>query len=315
MRAKISVIGAGNVGASLAQRLAEMDLGHVVLVDVPQVEDPTKGKALDLTQCGPVLGSDTRFTGGSDFALIRDSHLVIVTAGVARKPGMTREQLVGTNARIVADVAGKVKSFAPNCILICVTNPLDAMTYVAHRVTGFPRHRVLGMAGVLDVARMRAFLAEALGVSVENIRGVILGTHGETMVPIPRFVSVEGVPLSELMSKDDIAKIMERVKQGGAEIVKLLGTGSAYYAPGASAAEMAEAILRDKKKIVCASAYLEGEYGLRDVFLGVPVTIGARGLEKIWVLNLTPDERAELQKAAASVREMIETMARTGVLP
>jgi len=304
MRKKITVVGAGNVGATLVQRLAEMELGDVVVVDIPQVGDMPAGKALDIVESAPIYGYDSRVTGTTTYEPTANSDVVVITAGIPRKPGMSRDDLLNTNAGIVKAVTEQVVKFSPNCILIIVSNPLDAMCLVALKTSKFPKHRVIGMAGVLDSARMRSFIAEALNVSMENVHAMVLGGHGDTMVPLPRFSTVAGIPITELLPKDKIAAINQRTRDGGAEIVKLLKTGSAYYAPSASTAEMVEAILKDKKKIVPAAAYLEGEYGVEGLFVGVPVKLGERGIEQIVQLNLSVDERAELMKSASAVKEL-----------
>jgi malate dehydrogenase len=304
MRKKITVVGAGNVGATLVQRLAEMELGDIVVVDIPQTEGMPAGKALDLMESGPIYGYDSRVTGATSYETTKGSDIVVITAGIPRKPGMSRDDLLNTNAGIVKAVTEQVVKFSPNCIIIVVSNPLDAMCLVALKTSGFPKHRVIGMAGVLDSARMRWFIAEALDVSMENVHAMVLGGHGDTMVPLPRFSTVAGIPITELLPKEKIAAINQRTRDGGAEIVKLLKTGSAYYAPSASTAEMVEAILKDKKKVVPAAAFLEGEYGVDGVFVGVPCKLGERGLEQIIQLNLTVDERAELMKSASAVKEL-----------
>jgi len=302
MRQKITVVGGGNVGASAAQRLAETGIFDVVLVDV--VEGMPQGKALDLMQCGPITGSDAKITGANDYGPTAGSDLFIVTAGIARKPGMSRDDLLKTNTGIVKAVGEQIKATSPNAIVIVVSNPLDAMCYVMKQVTGFPRERVIGMAGVLDSARMRTFVAMELGVSVKNVQGFVLGGHGDTMVPMPRYCTVSSIPLPELLPKDKIDAISKRTANGGAEIVALLKTGSAYYAPSASAVEMAEAILLDRKQILPCAVWLQGEYGFKDVFVGVPVKLGAKGMESIIPLKLTADEQAALSKSADAVREL-----------
>ncbi len=305
-RRKVTVVGAGNVGATLVQRLAEMEVANeVVVVDIPQTEGMPAGKALDLLESGPVVGYDTRVTGATTYEPTKDSDIVVITAGLPRKPGMSRDDLLNTNAKIVASVTESVVKHSPNCILIIVSNPLDAMCQVALRTSKFPKHRVIGMAGVLDSARMRWFIAEALDVSMESVHAMVLGGHGDTMVPMPRFSTVNGISITELLPKEKIEAINQRTRQGGAEIVKLLKTGSAYYAPSASAAEMVEAILKDKKKILPCAALLEGEYGVDGVFVGVPCKLGARGVEQVIQLNLTVEERAELLKSAGAVKELV----------
>jgi malate dehydrogenase len=305
-RTKVTVIGAGNVGATLVQRLAEMEVANeVVVVDIPATEGMPAGKALDLLESGPVLGYDTRITGTTSYEPTAGSDVVIITAGIPRKPGMSRDDLLNTNAKIVAAVTESVIKFSPNCILIIVSNPLDAMCQVALKASKFPKHRVIGMAGVLDSARMRWFIAEALDVSMESVHAMVLGGHGDTMVPMPRFSTVSGISITELLSKEKIDAINQRTRDGGAEIVKLLKTGSAYYAPSAAAAEMVESILKDKKKILPCAALLEGEYGVEGVFVGVPCKLGARGIESIIQLNLTVEERAALLKSAGAVKELV----------
>jgi malate dehydrogenase len=304
MRKKVTVVGAGNVGATLVQRLAEMEICDVVVVDIPQTEGMPAGKALDLMESGPIYGYDSKITGATTYEPTAGSDIVVITAGIPRKPGMSRDDLLNTNAGIVKSVTENVVKHSPNCIIIIVSNPLDAMCAVALKTSKFPKHRVLGMAGVLDSARMRSFICEALDVSMENVHAMVLGGHGDTMVPLPRFSTVNGIPITELLPKEKIAAINQRTRDGGAEIVKLLKTGSAYYAPAASAAEMVEAILKDKKKILPCAAFLEGEYGIDGLFVGVPCKLGERGLEQIIQLNLSVDERAELMKSASAVKEL-----------
>ncbi len=303
-RKKITVVGAGNVGATLAQRLAEMELGDVVLLDIPQTEGMPAGKSLDIMESAPVMGYDSRLTGTTSYEATAGSDVVIITAGIPRKPGMSRDDLLKTNAGIVKSVTEQIARYSPECVIIIVSNPLDAMCLVALKTSKFPKHRVIGMAGVLDSARMRCFIADALSVSVENVHAMVLGGHGDTMVPLPRFSTISGIPVTELLPKDKVEAIIKRTRDGGAEIVKLLKTGSAYYAPSASAAEMAEAILKDKKKVLPCAAYLEGEYGVDGVFVGVPVKLGERGIEQIIQLNLTVEERTELLKSASAVKEL-----------
>lgn len=307
-RKKITVVGAGNVGATLAQRLAERNLADVALVDIPQTEGMPAGKALDILESGPIYGYDSRLTGCTTYEPTEGSDIVVITAGIPRKPGMSRDDLLNTNAGIVRSVTEQVVRYSPQSILIVVSNPLDAMCLVALRTSKFPKHRVMGMAGVLDSARMRAFLAEALNVSVENVQTIVLGGHGDTMVPLPRFSTVAGIPVSEFLPKERLEKIIQRTRDGGAEIVSLLKTGSAYYAPSASVVEMVEAILRDKKKILPCAAYLEGEYGIEGVFVGVPVKLGARGIEEILQLNLNVEERIALQKSASAIKELTQAL-------
>ena len=309
MLQKITVVGAGNVGATAAQRLAEKNLARtVVMVDV--VDGVPQGKALDQWQSAPVEGFDTRVVGANGYDAAEGSEVFVVTAGIARKPGMSRDDLVKTNAGIVSSVSAEIKRVAPNSIIVMVSNPLDAMCYVAMKVTGFPRERVIGMAGVLDTARYRAFLAEALDVSVQDIQAMVLGGHGDTMVPLISYTTVSGIPVSQLIAQDKLEAIVNRTRNGGAEIVSFLKTGSAYYAPSASAVQMVEAIALDKKRILPCSAWLTGEFGLQDVFCGVPCKLGSRGLEQIVKIDLTDAERAELHKSAENVRD---TMKATGV--
>ncbi|MBI4396400.1 MAG: malate dehydrogenase [Elusimicrobia bacterium] len=314
MPKKITIIGAGNVGATLTQRLAEKEWGDVVMVDVPQTQDMPAGKALDISQAGLVYGYDTRVTGTTEYGPTANSDIVVITAGIPRKPGMSRDDLLNTNAGIVKSVSEQVAKHSPNAVVIVVSNPLDAMAYVALKTTGFPRQRVLGMAGVLDSARMARFLAEALNVSVEDIQPTVLGGHGDTMVPLVRYTTVAGVPVTELLPKEKLDAIVQRTRDGGAEIVRLLKTGSAYYAPSASVVAMVESIVKDKKRILPCAAYLEGEYDSRGVFLGVPVKLGAKGVEEIVPLRLTAEEQSELKKSADSVKDLIETMRRSGVI-
>jgi malate dehydrogenase len=309
MLQKITVVGAGNVGATAAQRLAEKNLARtIVMVDV--VEGVPQGKALDQWQSAPVEGFDSRVIGSNGYDAAAGSEIFVVTAGIARKPGMSRDDLVKTNAGIVSSVSAEIRRVAPNSIIVMVSNPLDAMCYVAMKVTGFPRERVIGMAGVLDTARYRAFLAEALDVSVQDIQAMVLGGHGDTMVPLISYTTVSGIPISQLMAKDKLDTIVNRTRNGGAEIVAFLKTGSAYYAPSASAVQMVEAIALDKKRILPCSAWLTGEFDLHDVFCGVPCKLGRGGLEQIVKIELTDTERAELHKSAENVRD---TMKATGV--
>ena len=302
MRKKITVVGAGNVGASCAAWLAEKGTCDVVLVDV--VEGMPQGKALDLSQSGPVTGSDARITGANDYGPTAGSDVFIVTAGIARKPGMSRDDLLKTNTGIVKAVAEQIKATSPNAFVIVVSNPLDAMCYVMKQVTGFPRERVIGMAGVLDSARMATFIAQELNVSVKNINAFVMGGHGDTMVPLPRYTTVAGIPLPELLSKEKIDAIVRRTANGGAEVVALLKTGSAFYAPSLSAVQMAEAIIYDKKHILPCAVWLQGEFGLKDVFVGVPAKLGAKGMEGVMALKLTAEEQAALNKSADAVREL-----------
>ena len=299
---KITVVGAGNVGATTAQRVAEKELARtVVMVDV--VEGIPQGKGLDQWQSAPIEGFDSHVVGSNGYDETAGSDIVIITAGIARKPGMSRDDLLNTNAGIVKQVAEQVKTSSPNAILIIVSNPLDVMCYVAKQVTGFPRERVLGMAGVLDTARYRAFLAEALDVSVRDIQAMVLGGHGDTMVPLITYTSVSGIPITQLIDRSKLDAIVDRTRSGGAEIVKHLKTGSAYYAPSSGAVQMAEAIVHDQRRILPCAAWLDGEYGMSGLFLGVPCKIGRRGLEQVIEVELTVDERAALAKSAEAVRE------------
>jgi malate dehydrogenase len=305
MRQKVTVVGAGNVGATAAQRLVEKQLADVALVDI--LDGVPQGKALDIMESAPVERFDARLAGSNGYEGTAGSDVVVITAGIPRKPGMSRDDLVATNEKIVADVVNKVLPGSPNAILIIVSNPLDAMCEVARRVSKLPRERVFGMAGVLDSSRMRWFLAEALGVSVESTHAFVLGGHGDTMVPLPRYSTVGGVPVTELLPKDKLDAIVQRTRDGGAEIVNLLKT-SAWYAPASAVVEMVDAVLRDKKKILPCAAYLQGEYGMNDVYLGVPVKLGARGVEQIIEIALAPEEKAALTKSANAVRELFKIL-------
>ncbi len=306
MRKKVTVVGAGNVGANCALRLAGKELADVVLVDV--VEGVPQGKALDILQSGPVEGYDVMVTGANDYEPTANSDVVIITAGFPRKPGMSRDDLLLANYEIVKSATEQVVKYSPNAILILVTNPLDAMCWVAQQVSKFAKNRVIGMAGVLDTARYRTFIAMELGVSVDSITALVLGGHGDTMVPIVRLTTVGGIPITELLPEARIQALVERTRNGGAEIVKFLKTGSAYYAPSAAAVEMAESILKDKKKVLPCAVLLEGEYGYHGLYVGVPVKLGAGGIEKIYEVALTADEKAQLDKSAASVKELIEVL-------
>lgn len=303
-RPKISVIGAGNVGASAAFRAAELELGDVVLVDI--VEGMPQGKALDLYQMCPVSGKDVSFTGTNTYEDTANSDVVIITSGIPRKPGMSRDDLISTNTKVVKEVTEQVAKHSPNAILILVTNPLDAMVYVAHKVSGFPRERVMGMAGVLDSARFRTFISMELDVSVENIHAFVLGGHGDSMVPLARYTTVAGIPIPDLIKQDRIDSLIDRTRKGGAEIVGLLKTGSAFYAPGVSAVEMAESIIKDKKKILPCCVLAEGEFGIDNTFVGLPVKLGTNGIEKIIEIELTDKEKEELHVSAGHVKELCD---------
>ena len=306
MRKKVTVVGAGNVGATTAQRIHGLGYADVVLVDV--IEDLPQGKTLDMLESGPVLGSDAVITGSNSYRETAGSDLVIITAGIARKPGMSRDDLLLTNMKIVGEVTRQIVEHSPQCIMMVVTNPLDAMAQHAFEVSGFPRQRVFGMAGILDTSRFRTFIARELDVSVEDVQACVLGSHGDDMVPLVRYTTVGGIPISELLPSETIDRLVQRTRQGGGEIVQLLKAGSAYYAPSAAVTQMAEAVLLDKKRILPCCAYLQGEYGIDGLFVGVPVKLGASGLEQIIEITLTEDERAALNKSAESVRELVEVM-------
>ena len=306
MRSKITVVGAGFVGSTLVQRLVERDYADVVMYDI--IPNMPQGKALDILEAGPVLGYDSLVTGTNDYADTAHSDIVVVTSGFPRKPGMTRDDLVKKNQEIVAHVTEQVVDHSPNCILIMVTNPLDAMAQLAYQVSGFPRNRVVGMAGVLDTARFRTFIAQELNVSVRDVQAYVLGGHGDTMVPLARMCTVAGVPISQLLPPERIEAIVQRTRDGGAEIVKLLGTGSAYFAPSASILQMVDSILLDKKMIMPCTVYLQGEYGIDNLFVGVPVKLGVQGVEQIVEIELDQNERALLQKSANAVKELIGVM-------
>jgi malate dehydrogenase len=303
MRNKVTIVGSGNVGATAAHWIASKELGDVVLIDI--VEGVPQGKGLDLLEAMPIEKRDSHVLGTNDYADTANSDIVVITAGIPRKPGMSRDDLLNTNHKIMKDVVSKAIQYSPKCILIIVSNPLDAMAQAAYKMAGLPRERVIGMAGVLDSARFRAFIAEELKVSVENVTAFVLGGHGDTMVPLPRYSTVAGIPITELMDKATVDRLVQRTRDGGAEIVKYLKTGSAYYAPSAAVAEMVEAILKDKKKILPCAAYLEGEYGIKGLFVGVPVKLGSKGIEKIIEIKLTADERAALNKSADAVKELV----------
>ena len=307
MRKKVTVVGSGNVGASCAVRLASKGLADIVVVDI--LEGIPTGKALDILQACPVEGVDVQITGGNDYAPTADSDIVVFTAGFPRKPGMSRDDLLWANYDIVKATVEQAVKYSPNAILMVVTNPLDAMCHVAYRISGFPKHRVMGMAGILDTARFRTFVAQALNVSVSDIVAFVLGGHGDTMVPLVRYSSVAGIPLTDLLDADTLQQIVKRTRDGGAEIVKYLKTGSAYYAPSAAAVQMVEAILLDRKRVLPCSAYLEGEYGINGLFVGVPIKLGAGGIEKIFEAKLAEDELALLHKSAAAVKELVDVMA------
>jgi malate dehydrogenase len=311
MRKKVTIVGAGNVGATAAMRVAEKELADVVLIDV--LEGVPAGKALDLAEAAPIESHDSRITGvTNDYSAAKDSDLVIVTAGIPRKPGMSRDDLLSTNAGIMRSVIKEISTVAPNSILIIVSNPLDAMCHVAFETSGFDKKRVIGMAGVLDSARFRAFIAMELNVSVENTHAFVLGAHGDTMVPLPRYSTVAGIPITELMSAERIEAIVERTRKGGGEILGLMRTASAFYAPSSGAVEMAEAILKDKKKILPCVAYLQGEYGINDLFIGVPVKLGSAGIEEIIEIKLTEEENEALQRSAGAVQGLVDDLKRLG---
>ncbi len=306
MRSKITVVGAGFVGSTLVQRLVERDYADVVMYDI--IPNMPQGKALDMLQAGPVLGYDSLVVGTNDYADTANSNIVVITSGLPRKPGMTRDDLVKKNQEIVTQVTQEVVKYSPDCIIIMVTNPLDAMAQLAYHISGFPRNRVIGMAGVLDTARFRTFIAQELNVSVRDVQAYVLGGHGDTMVPLSRMCSVAGVPISHLISAERIEQIVQRTRDGGAEVVQLLGTGSAYFAPSASVLQMVDSILLDKKMIMPCAVYLQGEYGINGLFVGVPVKLGAKGLEQIVEIELTEGERTLLQKSAHAVKELVEVM-------
>jgi len=306
MRKKITVVGAGMVGATLGQRVAERDYADVVLVDV--IPDMPMGKALDILEAGPVVGYDSLVIGSNGYAETAGSDIVVITSGLARKPGMSRDDLLRKNQEIVTQVVQQVVAHSPECIMIVVTNPLDAMAQLAYKVSGFPRERVLGMAGVLDTARFRAFIAQELHVSVRDVSAYVLGGHGDTMVPLVRFTTVGGIPVSGLIPAERLAEIVQRTRDGGAEIVNLLGSGSAYYAPSAAVAQMIDAIVLDKKMILPCAVYLQGEYGVKDLYVGVPAKLGAGGVEEVIQIELTTEERAALQKSVDAVKELVGVM-------
>jgi malate dehydrogenase len=304
-RKKISVIGGGFTGATTAFLLAQKELGDVVLVDIPQMENPTKGKALDMLEASPVQGFDANITGTSSYEDTKDSDIVVITAGIARKPGMSRDDLVQTNQKIMKNVAQEIAKHSPDCFIVVLTNPVDAMTYTIFKESGFPKNRVIGQSGVLDTARFRTFVAQELNVSVKDVTGFVLGGHGDDMVPLVRYSYAGGIPLETLIPKERLEAIVERTRKGGGEIVNLLGNGSAYYAPAASLVEMCEAILKDQRRVLPTIAYLEGEYGYEGIYLGVPTILGAGGIEKIIELELTAEEKAALDKSADAVRNVM----------
>ena len=302
-RKKVTIVGAGNVGATAGQRIVDKELADAVLIDI--IEGVPQGKALDLAESGPIEGYDARLTGTNNYKDTANSDIVVITAGIPRKPGMSRDDLLKTNYGIVKDVTEQVVKNSPNCIIIVVSNPLDAMVQTAFRISKFPKHRVIGMAGVLDSARFRTFIGMELNVSVDNIHAFVLGGHGDSMVPLPRYSTVSGIPITELLPKETIDRLVQRTRDGGAEIVGLLKT-SAWYAPASAIVEMVDAILKDRKKILPCAAYLEGEYGINGLFVGVPAKLGERGIEQVIEINLTLDERAALQKSAAAVKELVD---------
>jgi malate dehydrogenase len=304
-RRKFAVIGAGFTGATCALMLAQKELGDIVLVDIPEMEKPTQGKALDMLESGPVQKFNVSIKGTSDYSQIKDADMVIITAGIARRPGMSRDDLVLTNKDIMVTVSMKIKEFAPDSYILVLSNPVDAMTYTCFKTTGFPKNRVIGQSGVLDTARFNTFVAEALQISVEDVTGFVLGGHGDSMVPLIRYSNVSGIPLNQIMAEEQIEAIIQRTRNGGGEIVSLLGSGSAYYAPATSLVEMAEAIVKDKKRVLPAIAYLEGEYGYYDIYLGVPTVLGGRGIERIIELPLTDEETSLLDESARDVKRTI----------
>jgi malate dehydrogenase len=308
-RKKISVIGGGFTGATTAFLIAQKELGDVVLVDIPQMENPTKGKALDMLEASPVQGFDANITGTSNYEDTKDSDVVVITAGIARKPGMSRDDLVQINQKVMKSVTQEIVKYSPNCFIVVLTNPVDAMTYTAFKESGFPKNRVIGQSGVLDTARFRTFVAQELNMSVKDITGFVLGGHGDTMVPLTRYSFAGGVPLETLIPKDRLDAIVARTRTGGGEIVNLLGNGSAYYAPAASLVEMTEAILKDQRRVLPTIAYLEGEYGYEGVYLGVPTIVGGNGIEKIIELELAEDEKAELDKSYEAVKNVMAVLA------
>ncbi|HLR74522.1 MAG TPA: malate dehydrogenase [Virgibacillus sp.] len=307
-RHKISVIGSGFTGATTALMIAQKELADVVLVDIPDMENPTKGKALDMLEASPVQGFDASIRGTANYEDTKDSDLVIITAGIARRPGMSRDDLVNTNAQIMKSVTKEVVKYSPNCFILVLTNPVDAMTYTVFKESGFPKERVIGQSGVLDTARFRTFVAEELNLSVKDVTGFVLGGHGDDMVPLIRYSYAGGIPLEKLIPKDRLDAIVERTRKGGGEIVELLGDGSAYYAPAASLTVMAEAILKDQRRVLPAIAYLEGEYGYSNIYLGVPTILGGNGIEEVIELDLTDEEKTALDKSAQSVKDVLNVL-------
>ncbi len=307
-RKKISVIGAGFTGATTAFILAQKELGDVVIVDIPQAENPTKGKALDMLEAGPVQGFDANIIGTSNYEDTKDSDVVVITAGIARKPGMSRDDLVQTNQKVMKAVTKEIVKYSPNCHILVLTNPVDAMTYTVYKESGFPKNRVIGQSGVLDTARFRTFVAQELNLSVKDITGFVLGGHGDDMVPLVRYSYAGGIPLEKLIPKDRLDAIVERTRKGGGEIVNLLGNGSAYYAPAASLVEMVEAIVKDQRRVLPSIAYLEGEYGYEGIYLGVPTILGANGIEQVIELDLTEEEKKALDKSAEAVRNVMNVL-------
>jgi malate dehydrogenase len=306
LTAKITIVGAGNVGATTAHWAVAKELGDVILIDI--IEGLPQGKALDLAESAPLEGFDCRLVGTNDYADTANSDVVVVTAGIARRPGMSRDDLLQTNTKIVSTVVSQVVRYSPNAYMIVVSNPLDAMVHVAKQVCGWPKQRVMGMAGVLDSARFRYFIAQELGVSVEDVHGFVLGGHGDTMVPVPRYATVNGISITQLLSAEQIARLVQRTRDGGAEIVNYLKQGSAFYAPGAAIVQMVEAIVKDKKRVLPAAAYLEGEYGLHDIYVGVPILLGAGGVEKVIEVELTTEEQAALKRSAEAVEELVRVL-------
>lgn len=312
IRKKITVIGAGHTGSTVALLLAQKELGDIMLVDIPTLENIAKGKSLDIQQIGPIQGTNSKVVSTSNYEDIRDSDFIIITAGIARKPGMSRDELVTINAKIMQEVSENVAYYAPECYVLVLSNPVDAMTYVCYKTTGFPKNRVIGQSGVLDTARFNTFVAMELNISVEDVSGFVLGGHGDDMVPLIQYSHVGGIPLDKILSSDRIKKIVERTRKGGGEIVSLLGQGSAYYAPAAALVQMAEAILLDKKRILPAIAYLNGEYGFKDIYFGIPTILGGNGIESIIELPLDEEEMRALRRSASSVQKILESIYEMG---